>query len=125
MNQASTSIGVDIIEISRIKRAVSRWNDAFLKRVYSQAELDYCRSMYPSLAARFAAKEAVIKTLGRGGSGFSWLEIEILPGPNDAPYVKLSGRARRKAEELGLKDLSISLSHCNEYAVAFSVGHAE
>ncbi|MHB8086503.1 MAG: holo-ACP synthase, partial [Dehalococcoidia bacterium] len=72
----------------------------------------------------FAAKEAVIKTLGRGGSGLSWLEIEILPGPNDAPYVKLSGRARSKAEELGLKELSVSLSHCQEYAVAFSVGHA-
>ena len=119
-----TAIGVDIIEIRRIKQAVSRWQDAFLKRVFSQAELQYCGRRYNSLAARFAAKEAVVKTLGAGANGLSWQDIEILPGQNNVPYVKLHGNALKKAEELGLTEVSISMSDCQEYAVAFSVGHA-
>ena len=124
MKPCSPAIGVDIIEIHRIKQAVLRWQDTFLKRVYSDSELEYCGNRYSSLAARFAAKEAVVKTLGANARGLSWREIEILPGENDAPYVKLTGNTLKQAEKLGLTEVSISMSHCKEYAVAFSVGHA-
>lgn len=116
--------GVDIIEIHRVQEAVTRWQDAFLRRIYSDAELEYCGRMYGSLAARFAAKEAVVKTLGAGARGLSFREIEVLPGENGAPYVKLHGNTLKQAEQLGLTEVSISMSHCKEYAIALSVGHA-
>ncbi len=124
MNKSRPVSGVDIIEIQRIKEAVERWQDAFLKRVYSEAEVEYCGGMYGSLAARFAAKEAIVKTLGSGARGISYREIEILPGENGAPYVLLHGNTMKQAEQLGLTEVSISMSHCKEYAIALSVGHA-
>jgi len=124
MNTSRQAIGVDIVEIQRIKLAVTRWEDTFLKRIYSDAELEYCGKMYGSLAARFAAKEAVIKTLGAAAKGLSWREIEILHGENEAPYVKLHGNTLKQAEKLGLTEVSISMSHCKEYAIALSVAHA-
>ncbi|MBN1690253.1 MAG: holo-ACP synthase [Dehalococcoidia bacterium] len=125
MNTHGPSAGVDIVEIQRIRQAVERWQDAFLRRIYSEAELAYCGEMYCSLAARFAAKEAVVKALGAGGARcLSYREIEILPGENGAPRVKLHGNTLKQAAKLGLREVSISMSHCKEYAVAFSVGHA-
>ncbi|MBN1689549.1 MAG: holo-ACP synthase [Dehalococcoidia bacterium] len=124
MNIYGPSAGVDIIEIQRIHQAVERWQDTFLKRIYSEAELTYCREMYGSLAARFAAKEAVVKVLGAGATGLSYREIEILSTANGAPYVKLHGNTLNQAGKLGLREVSISMSHCKEYAVAFAVGHA-
>jgi holo-[acyl-carrier protein] synthase len=122
MNTSRQAIGVDIVEIRRIEEAVIRWQDAFLKRIYSEVELKYCGNAYSSLAARFAAKEAVVKTLGARARGLSWREIEILPGENDAPYVRLHGNTLVQAERLGLTEVSISMSHCKEYAIALSVG---
>jgi holo-[acyl-carrier protein] synthase len=116
-------IGVDIIEIRRIRQAAERWHEAFLKRIYSDAELEYCGNRYASLAARFAAKEAVVKTFGVRAKGLSYREIEVLPGKNDAPYIKLHGNSLKQAAEMGLTEISISMSHCSEYAVAFAVGH--
>jgi holo-[acyl-carrier protein] synthase len=118
-------IGVDIVAIARIEGAVARWGERFLRRVYTDAELGLCGGYTPSLAARFAAKEAVIKALGGLSQGFTWREIEILSDPRGKPLVSLYGSMREKASGLGLGGLDISLSDCDEYAVAFVVGGAK
>lgn len=111
-------IGVDIIEIGRIKEAVERWGDKFLRRVYTEAELTAYRHKPSSLAARFAGKEAVMKLLGTGRNGVGWREIETLSLSNGQPRVNLYGRAQSKAVELGIREIAVSLSHSKEYAVA-------
>jgi holo-[acyl-carrier protein] synthase len=116
------SVGVDIVEIKRIESAVNRGRERFLQRVYTQMELKTCRDRLSSLASRFAAKEAVMKVLGTGGTGIAWREIEILTADDGKPSVRLHGRALDKATELNLKEVSISLSDSREYAVAVAIG---
>ena len=118
-------IGVDIIEVARIEKAVACWGEQFLHRVYTDSELELCGNRSPALAARFAGKEAVIKTLGGLSKGFKWREIEILSDPRGKPIVHLHGSMRTRANTLGLGDIAISLSDCEEYAVAFVVGGVE
>ncbi len=117
--------GVDIIEITRIEQAIDRWGWRFLQRVYTGPERRLCREKPRALAARFAGKEAVMKALGTGTKGISWREIEIMAEPGGQPRVQLYGKAQDKAEELGLGHLAISLSHSQEYAVAFVVGETK
>ena len=118
-------IGVDIIEIARIERAIARWGESFLRRVYTEPELRLYHKKPSSLAARFAGKEAVIKALGIQPKGIGWKEIEILSDPNGKPLVHLYGKAQNQANDLGLTKLAISLSHSKEYAIAFVTGEAE
>jgi holo-[acyl-carrier protein] synthase len=118
-----TAIGVDIIEISRIERVISRWQDSFLKRIYTGEELESC-SNASSLAARFAAKEAVMKALGIGARGVNWRDIEILTNGDGAPLIRLHGRARERSKEIGIAEFCVTMSHSREYAVAFVVGYA-
>ena len=115
-------VGIDIIEIERIQGTIDRWGQRFLSRIYTKAELDFCRNRTPELAVRFAGKEAVMKALGTGRRGVSWRDIEILPNRHNAPIVFLHGRARSKARRLGIKELGISLSHSRDYAIASVVG---
>lgn len=115
-------IGVDIVEISRLEKAIARWGEDFLKRVYTDSELKLYRKKLPSLAARFAAKEAVIKALGKPEPGASLKEIEILSGPSGQPVVNLYGKAQSQARKLGLDRFAITLSHSKEYAIAFVSG---
>lgn len=114
--------GIDIIEIARIQEAMDRWGERFLQRIYTEPELRQCRQKPPRLAIRFSGKEAVMKALGTGVKGIGWREIEILTEPSGQPLVHLHGKARKKAEELGLEPLAISLSHSREYAIACVVG---
>lgn len=116
------SVGVDIVEIERIGDAIARWGERFLRRVYTEAELDICRDRVPALAVRFAAKEAVMKALGTGTNGVAWRDVEVLSNSDGKPLIRLYGGARSKARELGLVDIDISLSHSREYAVASVVG---
>ena len=116
-------IGVDIIEIARIKKAIDRWGQDFLKRVYTEPELELYFKNTSSLAARFSGKEAVIKTLNSSGIGLR--EIEILSDASGKPRVKLYGKAQLKAKDLSLTSLDISLSHCREYAVACAIGETK
>jgi holo-[acyl-carrier protein] synthase len=113
------SVGVDIIEIERIGRAISRWDGQFLRRVYTEAELMLCRGRVPELAVRFAGKEAISKALGTGLFGVSWGEMEILADLRGKPLVYLHGRAAQRAAALGLTEFAISLSHSRDHAVAF------
>ncbi|MFC2036042.1 holo-ACP synthase [Chloroflexota bacterium] len=118
-------IGIDIIEIVRIQRAIDYWGERFLHRIYTEPELRLCHKRTARLATRFAAKEAVMKALGTGTKGISWEEIEILAEPSGKPLVHLYGKAQEKAKYLGLDKLDISLSDSKEYAVAFVIGETE
>lgn len=113
------SVGVDIIEIERIERAIHRWDGRFLQRVYTEAEQSLCKGHVPELAVRFAGKEAISKALGTGLFGISWREMEILADRRGKPLVQLYGRAASRAAALGLADFAISLAHSRDYAVAF------
>jgi holo-[acyl-carrier protein] synthase len=115
------STGVDIIEISRVSQVLDKYGERFLSRIYTPGEIDYCRGRAPNLAARFAAKEATMKALGTGVRGVGWKDIEVVRHESGAPSVKLDGRARARAERLGVQEISLSLSHSQEYAVAFVV----
>ena len=114
--------GIDIVEIERIEEAIESWGDRFLRRVYTDAEIKYCRGNASELAVRFAGKEAVMKALGTGARGVSCRDIEILNDQLGAPLVYLCGGAQSRAQELGIESLAITLSHSREYAVASVVG---
>ena len=118
-------IGVDIIEIARLEKAIARWGEGFFRRVYTDPELRLYRKKLSSLAARFAAKEAVIKALGKPTRGVSLREIEILSDPSGKPLVRLYGKAQNQAKGLGLDKLAISLSHSREYAIALVSGETK
>ena len=118
--------GIDLIEIARVERLLSRYGDRFLARVFTPAEILYCRGRTAELAARFAAKEAVSKALGVGvrmiaHDGVHWQDVEIVGDPRGKPLVHLYGRAAQRANELGLVEWAISLSHSREHAIAFVV----
>lgn len=118
-------LGTDLIEIERIERSFARFGEAFLHRVYTQGEIDYCmakRNYAESLAARFAAKEAGAKALGTGISrGVSWREFEVRRKPGQRPTLHLSGRAAEIAAHLGVRRLSLSLSHSRQLSIAVVV----
>lgn len=118
-------LGTDLIEIVRIERSVARFGDNFLHRVYTAGEIAYCmakKNSAESLAARFAAKEAGAKALGTGISrGVSWREFEVRRQPGQRPELHLSGRAAEIARHLGIKRLSLSLSHSRELSIAVVV----
>ena len=116
------AVGVDIIEIERVAATLRRFGDRFLERVYTPGETAYCRGRAPQLAARFAAKEAVMKALGTGTRGVGWREIEVVRAPSGAPSVRLHGRAAARAANVGIERLALSLSHSRAYAVASVVG---
>lgn len=118
-------VGVDVVEIARIRRALQnpKTGQRFRQRVFTEGEIAYCdrkRLAYESFAARFAAKEAMIKVLGRP---VGWREIEVLrtDGP---PTVRLHGRAREIADALGIARLFLSLSHTGEVAIAYVVAES-
>jgi len=113
------ALGIDIIEVKRIKKALEKWGKRFLERVYTPKELAYClKKRYPegSLAGRFAAKEAVMKALGTGLTlGVSWKDIEIVNDNKGKPEVFLYGKTRKIS---GNKKVLVSISHTKEDAIA-------
>jgi holo-[acyl-carrier protein] synthase len=117
--------GVDIVELDRIESVLKRFGKRFLDRIYTTSEQEYCRGRVPNLAGRFAAKEAVMKALGTGIRGVGWKEIEVVRQRGKPPSIRLHGRAAKRAEMLGIKELALSISHSRDYAVASVVGMAE
>ena len=115
------STGVDFTEIERVAGVLDRYGERFLRRVFTPGEIAYCRGRAPNLAARFAAKEAVMKCLGTGFRGVGWRDVEVVRAPSGAPSARLHGRARRRAERLGVTEIAISLSHSREYAMVVAV----
>ena len=116
------SVGVDIIEIERVAATLARFGDRFLERVFTEGETAYCRGRAPQLAARFAAKEAVMKALGTGTRGVGWREIEVTRKRTGEPGIALHGRAAERAARLGIDRIAVSLSHSRHYAVASVIG---
>lgn len=118
-------IGVDIVEISRIKNAVSRWKESFLKKVFTENEINYSQAKkfsYQHLAARFAAKEAVLKAIGDSSiQHINWCEVEILNDDFGKPVVHLSGQAKKIKEKKKISSILISLSHARNFAVANAI----
>ncbi len=118
--------GVDIIEIERIKNAFEKQGQAFRNRAFTEKEIAYCESKkitkYRSYSARFAAKEALVKALGTGISkGILLKDIEVLNDTYGKPYVVLNGKAKEHFIALKGKNISLSLSHCESYAVAYVI----
>lgn len=119
------AVGIDVIEIARVRAVLDRHPRRFLQRVYTPEEVAFCRGRVPELAARFAAKEAVMKALGTGARGLAWREIEVLPNQRGKPLVYLHGLAKKRADEIGLRGVDISLTHSHELAIAAVVGAAD
>ncbi len=118
-------IGVDIIDIARMRRALERQGDRLVRRIFTTAEQDYCRmhrDPAPYFAARFAAKEALFKALGTGwAQGITWLDAEVHRAQGGAPRLALCGRAEELSKSMGTRSIHISLSHSEESAVAFVI----
>src|SRR3989337_554177 len=121
---SQSAVGVDVIEIERVEAALARFGERFLRRGYTAEEAAFCRGRVHELAARFAAKEAVMKALGTGARGLAWREIEVLPNHRGKPLVYLYGRARARAEQIGLAGLDVSMSHSQEAPGGFVVGQS-
>lgn len=115
-------IGLDAIETARINRLIMTKGDAFALRVFTPSEIAYCESKKNKAqhyAARFAAKEALMKALGTGKQfGLSWQEIEVYNDALGKPGIKLSGRALELARERGVGAIHLSLTHLKEMAIA-------
>lgn len=114
-------IGLDATEIDRIAEVLARHGDRFLHRVYTDGEIAYCRrhrDPAPSLAARFAAKEAAMKALGTGAArGVTWRDIEVIRG-GGPPQLQLHGGAARRFDAMGAKSSLITLTHARQLAIA-------
>lgn len=114
-------VGVDLIEIDRIARALARHGDRFRHRFYTEGELIHCSDRVECLAGRFVVKEAVAKALGTGIGDVGWKEIEVVCNERGKPHLVLHGRAQELAAELGLHTWSVSLSHTATHAIGFAV----
>lgn len=113
------SVGVDMIEVARIERGVTRHGDRFYQRFFTAQEVAYCEGQATRLAGRFAVKEAVGKALGTGIGDVSWTEIEVVCDARGRPFLQLHGAAAALAAAQGLVEWSISLSHTDTHAIGF------
>lgn len=113
-NTVQQGIGIDIIEIDRIRSAIKHHHDTFLNRIFTKREISYCKNKrsfrFPELAARFAAKEAYSKALGTGMTGIKWKDIEILNSSAGKPHIYINNKLDKNA--------MVSLSHSKKYATA-------
>ncbi len=115
------AVGVDMIEIARIERGIIRHGDRFLRRFFTEQEIAYCNGRLPSLAGRFAIKEAVGKAFGTGIGDISWTDVEVVCDGRGKPKLQLHNRARALAAEHGWSELDISLTHTDTHAIGFVV----
>lgn len=114
-------MGIDIIEVARIERSIERLGQRFLDRIFTIQEQKYCEGRPERLAGRFAVKEAVGKALGIGIGDVRWQEIEVINDRRGRPVLALHGDAKDLAENLGLHNWSISMSHSEANAVGMAV----
>ena len=121
-HESIRGIGVDLAKIPRMRQVVERWQDRFLRRVFTEGEIAYCQRRHdpiPHLAARFAAKEAVMKALGTGlRMGVTWREVEVRRERGEAPTMVLTGRTAEIARAKGASRILVSLTHDGDYAFA-------
>jgi holo-[acyl-carrier protein] synthase len=115
-------VGLDIVEVSRISRLAEEWGDKFMRRLFTEAEIAFCEQLknkHQSYAARFSAKEALLKAIGTGLShGARWKDMEVVDDGRSSPRFSLSGVV---GELVGKREVSLSISHTEEYAAAVVV----
>src|SRR2546421_7108863 len=115
-------LGVDIAEVDRVRGAIGRQGERFLKRLYTAKERAYCekfKNKYERYAGRFAVKEAAMKALGTGWSrGVRWIDIEVSRRQGSRPMLELKGEARKIADQLGVKNIAMSITHTSKQAMA-------
>ena len=115
-------LGVDIAEVERVKAAIERHGDTFLRRVYTAREREYCerfKNKFERYAGRFAAKEAAMKALGTGWSrGVRWVDVEVVRQSGGRPTISLYGEAAKVAGQLGVERVALSITHTAEQALA-------
>ena len=117
--------GVDIAEVARIRESIERFGDRFLHRIFTDGEIRYCEekaTRFESYAARFAAKEAGMKALGTGWrAGLGWRDLEVTNLPSGRPTLSFHGRAAEIAQKLAVRNISLSLTHTAEQAMALVI----
>ena len=113
--------GIDIIEIDRIQNVLIKHPERFLRKIFTEYEINYCRGRATQLAARFASKEAAMKALGTGIRGVGWREVEVQRLRSGKPYIILHGRAKKRAESMGIKKIELSISHSKNLATAMVI----
>jgi holo-[acyl-carrier protein] synthase len=118
----TTELGVDIVKVDRIQATMARFGERFARRVLTEGERGYVRNRPETFAGRWAAKEAVSKVLGLGVRGIGWTDIEVVRLPTGQPSIRLHGRAARRAEQLGMGRIAVSITHESDYAVAVAFG---
>ena len=118
---SSLCAGIDAIELVRVQKTLARHPERFLKRVFTELEAAYCRGRVAELAVRFAAKEATMKALGTGVRGIAWREIEFLADRRGKPLVYLHGKAKARAELLGMGQPEVSMTHSDTMAMTVIV----
>lgn len=120
-----TGAGIDLVDVSRMKKLLAKWGDRFTGRFFSQLEIDYCqRKATPAIhyAARFAAKESFLKSLGIGlGMGVKLKDIEVINDQQGKPDLVLHGQAQRLISERGIQKVHLSLTHTSECAAAIVI----
>ncbi len=118
-------IGTDIVECLRIAQMIDRHGELFVNRVYTPAEIRYCQSRKQAtqhFAGRWAAKEAILKALGTGWRrGISWRDMEVRNDEQGRPQVALRGAVRDLVEQLGVREILVSISHCRSHAMAYAL----
>ena len=114
--------GIDLVKIERIEKIIKRWGDNFIFRIFTPSEREYCEkkkgNKYQSYAGRFAAKEALLKSLGLGLRGVNWKEIEIENNELGQPIIETSGKLKNIALAKGVSKYFITISHTKDYAIA-------
>jgi holo-[acyl-carrier protein] synthase len=121
--------GIDLVDCPRIEQMIQRHGERFIKRVFTDAEQSYARSNkndVEKLAGRFAAKEAILKLMGTGWRGrIAWTDIEVINNAAGQPEVTLSGEVKKIAHKLGIKHISVSITHTANFAIASAVALAQ
>ena len=121
----NVAVGIDIIEVGRVRKVFEKHGERFLRRVFTEKEVQQCRRAgavrASRLAGRFAAKEAISKALGTGLHGVGWREMEVVQLRSGRPTVTLYGNARRRAEFLGLSAFDVSIADLAEFSIAIAV----
>jgi holo-[acyl-carrier protein] synthase len=117
----NVAVGIDIIEVGRVRKVLEKHGERFLRRVYTLIEVQQCRGKPARLAGRFAAKEAISKALGTGLHGVAWREMEVVQLRSGRPTVTLHGNARRRAELLGLSAFDVSIADLADFSIAIAV----
>ncbi len=117
----NVAVGVDIIEVDRVRKVYEHHGERFLQRVFTENEIRQCRGKITRLAGRFAVKEAISKALGTGLHGVAWREMEVVQLRSGRPSVRLHGNAKRRAEQLGLSGFDVSIADLQVFSIAIAV----